>query len=135
MLIGWNRTGLRPSQGTAFMLNLAYILENSAREFPDKTAVVFGAMRLTYSEIDRMACQVANGLVSAGIQPGDKVALTCPNIPYFPILYYGILKAGAVVVPLNVLFKRREVAYRGPGLHLLPGHRHAAHGRGRAGRL
>ncbi len=49
--------------------------------------------------------------MSRGIQPGDKVALSCPNLPYFPIVYYGILKAGATVVPLNVLLKGREVAY------------------------
>ena len=55
--------------------------------------------------------KVANLLVSRGIKPGDKVALSCPNVPYFPAVYYGILKAGAVVVPLNVLLKGREVAY------------------------
>jgi long-chain acyl-CoA synthetase len=93
------------------MLNLAYVLESSAREYPHKTAIVLGPMRLTFSEIDKMACQVAAGLWNSGIRPGDKVALSCPNIPYFPICYYGILKAGAVVVPLNVLFKRREIAY------------------------
>ena len=49
--------------------------------------------------------------MSKGIEPGDKVALSCPNLPYFPIVYFGILKAGAVVVPLNVLLKGREVAY------------------------
>ena len=54
---------------------------------------------------------MANLLVSRGIRPGDKVALSCPNLPYFPIVYYGILKAGATVVPLNVLLKGREVAY------------------------
>src|SRR4051794_18007031 len=58
-----------------------------------------------------MANQVANLLVSRGIEPGDKVALSCPNLPYFPVIYYGILKAGAVVVPLNVLLKGREIAY------------------------
>ena len=68
-------------------------------------------MRLTYAQINAMACQVANALTSLGIQPGDKVALSCPNLPYFPIVYYGILKAGAVVVPLNVLLKPREIAY------------------------
>ena len=46
-----------------------------------------------------------------GSQPGDHVALSCPNLPWFPIAYYGILKAGAVVVPLNVLLKPREIAY------------------------
>ena len=54
---------------------------------------------------------VANLLVSRGIKPGDKVALSCPNLPYFTIVYFGILKAGATVVPLNVLLKGREVAY------------------------
>jgi long-chain acyl-CoA synthetase len=54
---------------------------------------------------------VANLLVERGIRPGDRVALSCPNLPYFPVVYYGILKAGAVVVPLNVLLKGREIAY------------------------
>src|SRR3546814_11178738 len=54
---------------------------------------------------------VANLLVSRGIRPGDKVALSCPNLPYFTVVYFGILKAGATVVPLNVLIKGREVAY------------------------
>lgn len=93
------------------MLNLACVLEHSAREYPQKHAIVFGPMRLTFAEVDRMARQVAQGLWSHGIRPGDKVALSCPNIPYFPVVYYGILKAGATVVPLNVLFKRREIAY------------------------
>ncbi|NKQ36932.1 MAG: long-chain fatty acid--CoA ligase [Chloroflexi bacterium] len=93
------------------MLNLAVVLENSAREMPGKTAVVFGDMRFSYAQINGAANQVANGLAAAGIQPGDKVALSCPNLPYFPIVYYGILKAGATVVPLNVLLKRREIAY------------------------
>ncbi len=93
------------------MLNLAVVLESSAREMPGKTAVVFGDMRFSYAQINGAANQVANGLVAAGIQPGDKVALSCPNLPYFPIVYYGILKAGATVVPLNVLLKRREIAY------------------------
>ncbi len=93
------------------MLNLAVVLENSARELPEKTAVVFGDMRFSYAQINGAANQVANGLAAAGIQPGDKVALSCPNLPYFPIVYYGILKAGAAVVPLNVLLKRREIAY------------------------
>ncbi len=93
------------------MLNLAVMLEDSARRVPDREAVVFNDTRLTYAQVDAMANQVANLLVERGIQPGDKVALSCPNLPYFPMVYYGILKAGAVVVPLNVLFKGREVAY------------------------
>jgi long-chain acyl-CoA synthetase len=93
------------------VLNLAMLLEDSARNVPDREAVVFGDTRLPYKAVNAAANQVANLLVSRGIRPGDKVALTCPNLPYFPIIYYGILKAGAVVVPLNVLLKAREIAY------------------------
>src|SRR6478735_4842251 len=91
--------------------NLASLLEDSATNHPDRTAVVLGDTRLSYAEVDSFANMVANLLVSRGIQPGDKVALTCPNLPYFTVVYYGILKAGATVVPLNVLLKGREVAY------------------------
>ncbi|MCL4693221.1 MAG: long-chain fatty acid--CoA ligase [Candidatus Hydrogenedentes bacterium] len=93
------------------MFNLAVILENSARAYPDKEAVTFNHFRLTFKMIDDLANQVANGLRAAGIRKGDKVAFSCPNIPYFPIVYFGILKAGAVFVPLNVLLREREVAY------------------------
>ena len=93
------------------MLNLSVLLEDSARKYPAHDALVLGDMRLTYAHVDAAASQVANLLVERGIRPGDKVALSCPNLPYFPIVYYGILKAGAVVVPLNILLKSREVAY------------------------
>lgn len=93
------------------MTNLAGFLENSAQNYPDRTAIVFGDTRLSYPQVNGAANQVANLLVSRGIQPGDKVAISCPNLPYFTIIYYGILKAGATVVPLNVLLKGREVAY------------------------
>ncbi|WP_393084702.1 long-chain fatty acid--CoA ligase [Streptomyces sp. LN704] len=93
------------------MLNLAVMLESSARAVPDRAAVVLGDQRLTYAELDTAARRVANLLRSRGVEPGDKVALSCPNLPWFPVIYYGILKAGAVVVPLNVLLKGREIAY------------------------
>ena len=93
------------------MSNLAGLLEGSAQRFPEREAIVLGDTRLTYAQVNGAANQVANLLVSRGIQPGDKVALSCPNLPYFTIVYFGILKAGATVVPLNVLLKGREVAY------------------------
>jgi len=93
------------------MLNLSIVLEDSARVTPDRTAIVFGDMRLPYSMINTVANQVANLLASRGIGRGDKVAIACPNLPYFPFVYYGILKAGATVVPLNVLLQAREIAY------------------------
>lgn len=93
------------------MLNLAVLLEDSAREAPEHTAVIFNETKLSYQAVNGAANQVAHALNEMGIEPGDKVALSCPNLPYFPIVYYGILKAGAVVVPLNVLLKPREIAY------------------------
>ncbi len=93
------------------MLNLAVFLEESARQVPDRIAVIFNETKLPYAAVNAAANQVANGLAKAGIGRGDKVALGCPNLPYFPIVYYGILKVGATVVPLNVLLKPREIAY------------------------
>ena len=93
--------------------NLATLLENSAEKYPEREAIVFPATgrRLSYAEVDMVANMVAGFLADKGIQPGDKVALSCPNLPYFSLIYWGILKAGATVVPLNVLLKGREVAY------------------------
>ena len=93
------------------MLNLSILLEDSAREVPERTAIVFEETKLSYAEVNAAANQVANVLALAGIQRGDKIALSCQNVPYFPIVYYGILKAGAVAMPLNVLLKPREIAY------------------------
>ncbi len=96
---------------TPTYLNLALVIEQHARMTPEKEAVVFGETVFTYGQLNSLANQVANGLRSMGIEPGDKIALSCPNLPYFPIVYYGILKAGATVVPLNVLFRPREIEY------------------------
>ncbi|QIX25423.1 long-chain fatty acid--CoA ligase [Nocardioides sp. JQ2195] len=92
-------------------MNLASLLDDSARDFADRDAIILGETRLTYAQVNGAANQVANLLVERGVQPGDKVALSCPNVPWFSIVYYGILKAGATVVPLNVLLKGREIAY------------------------
>jgi len=91
--------------------NLASLLEDTAARVPARDAIIVGDTRLTYAQVDGAANQVANLLVARGVVPGDKVALSCPNLPYFTIVYFGILKAGATVVPLNVLLRGREVAY------------------------
>ena len=77
------------------MLNIATILDYSTKEHPDKTSIVFGQARMTFGQANTLVNQVANGLVAAKIRKGDKVALSCPNLPFFPIVYYAILKAGA----------------------------------------
>lgn len=66
---------------------------------------------MTYREINTAANRVAALLIQRGIVAGDRVAISIPNIVEFPIVYYGILKAGAVVVPMNTMLKRAEVAY------------------------
>ncbi len=93
------------------MLNLAVLLEDTARARGDRDAVVQGPVRLTYAQLDAAASRVAGALIARGIRPGDRVAVSCPNLPCFPVVYYGILKAGAVVVPLNILLTQREIAY------------------------
>src|SRR5438067_12775202 len=93
------------------MLNLAVLLEDSAREVPGRTAIIFEGTTLSYAEVNAAANQIANGLAQAGIQKGDKVALSCPNVPYFTIVYYGIIKAGGVVLLLNILLIMREIAF------------------------
>jgi long-chain acyl-CoA synthetase len=92
-------------------MNLAAILEQHVRRRPDRVAIVFGTRRLTYEALNAWANQIAGGLAASGIGRGDHVALLCPNLPYFPAAYFGILKTGATVVPLNVLLKPREMAY------------------------
>jgi long-chain acyl-CoA synthetase len=95
----------------ATTLNLASIIEHHARLRPDRVAFICGEQRLTFGQLDAMANQVAHGLRARGIGPGQHVALSCPNVPHFPIGYFAILKTGAVVVPLNVLLKPLEIAY------------------------
>ena len=93
------------------MLNLASVFDYSARETSEKAAIIFNGNKYSYGQLNTVINRVANGLRNAGINKGDKIALSCPNIPYFPMIYFGILKAGATVVPLNVLLKSREIAY------------------------
>lgn len=93
------------------MLNLSILLEQSAKKYPHHPAFTFMDTTLTFAQVNGAANQIANGLQAKGIQKGDKVAMSCFNLPYFPILYYGILKAGASVVPLSVLLKEDEIAY------------------------
>jgi len=95
----------------ATTLNLASIIEHHARLAPDKEAIVTKDERISYGRLNALSNRVANALVAMNVGHGDKVALCCPNLPFFPIVYYAIMKVGAAVVPLSVLFKPREIAY------------------------
>jgi len=92
-------------------LNLGSILLASANEKPDATVIRAGDLELSFGELDRAARGVAASLRARGISPGDKVALLIPNVPEFSIAYFGILYAGATVVPINILAAIPEVTY------------------------
>jgi long-chain acyl-CoA synthetase len=92
-------------------MNLASIVIESAGRAPDNPAVRLGGLELTYAELDERSARLAALLIERGLQPGDRVGVMLPNVPDFPIAYYGVLRAGGTVVPMNVLLKRREIAF------------------------
>ncbi len=91
--------------------NLAVILAETASARPDRPVAVYDGGQLTYRELDELSGRLAAGLTEAGLEPGDRVALHLPNIPQFLISYFGILKAGGVVVPMNVLLRAPEIEF------------------------
>ena len=93
------------------MANLSSVLEQAAASQPDRPAIRMDGLVLTYRQLHDAAARVTALLSAAGIEPGDRVGLMLPNVPAFPIAFYGALGAGAVVVPMNPLLKSREVAY------------------------
>jgi long-chain acyl-CoA synthetase len=101
--------------------NLARILTDTAAQHGDRTAFKLDDVELSYAALDESSARIAALLKSKGVQPGDRVGLMLPNVPYFPAVYYGILRAGGTVVPMNVLLKGREVTYylEDPGAKLV----------------
>jgi long-chain acyl-CoA synthetase len=92
-------------------LNLATMLRESALAYPDKPVALYDGGRLSYAQLDALSDRFATGLRASGVVPGESVGLQLPNIPQFLIAYFGMLKAGCIGVPLNVLLKAPEVAY------------------------
>jgi long-chain acyl-CoA synthetase len=92
-------------------MNLAENLTKTAAEHPDAVAIKLDDAELPYKHLDAAASGLANLLADRGVEPGDRVGIMLPNVPYFPVTYYGALRRGAVVVPMNVLLKGREVGF------------------------
>ena len=92
-------------------MNLAANLVSSAASFADRVATRLGDATTTYRQLDDQSASVAGLLAARGVLPGDRVGLMLPNVAEFAPVYYGILRSGAVVVPMNPLLKAREVAY------------------------
>ncbi len=93
------------------MANLSSMLERAADDHPDRPAIRMDDLVLSYAQLRDAAARAATLLISLGVEPGDRVGLMLPNVPAFPVAFYGALAAGAVVVPMNPLLKSREVAY------------------------
>jgi long-chain acyl-CoA synthetase len=91
--------------------NLAQNLATTARDHGERPAVKLDDAVLTYDQLLDGARRITTLLKSKGIGPGDRVGLVLPNVPPFPVLFYGALAAGAAVVPMNPLLKAREVQY------------------------
>ena len=93
------------------MANLANNLCVAAAEVPDRLALRCEELEYTYSQFDCAAARFATLMQSYGVQPGDRVGLMLPNTPAFAIAFYGLMRCGAVAVPMNPLLKSREVEY------------------------
>jgi len=91
--------------------NLATLLTRSAEEHPDNIALKLDDTELSYKFLDGASAHVAGLLDSKGVSAGDRVGIMLPNVPYFAACYYGTLRHGGVVVPMNVLLKAREVRF------------------------
>src|SRR5438552_7151151 len=91
---------------------LTWLLDNAARRYPNNTAIIYFSHKITYAQLSTLANRFAIGLQKIGVKKGDRVALALPNIPQYPIAFYGALRAGAVVVPTNPLYTERELAHQ-----------------------
>jgi long-chain acyl-CoA synthetase len=91
--------------------SLADLLTNAARSHRKRPALKLDDAIVTYGMLDDGASRVAGLLRARGLAPGDRVGIMLPNVPHFGFVYYGILRAGGVVVPMNVLLKAREVNF------------------------
>ena len=101
--------------------NLARIMTKAAEENPDGIAVKLDDTEMSFALLEEGSARMAAILKEKGVGPGDRVGIMLPNVPYFPVVYYGVLRAGGVVVPMNPLLKGREVKYylEDPGAKLL----------------
>ena len=88
------------------------VLDDTARDYPNQVYTIFNDASRTYAQVKDTADRIANFLASQGIQKGDRVAIFLPNIPHYPSIYFGILKAGAVCVTCNPLYTANELNYQ-----------------------
>jgi acyl-CoA synthetase (AMP-forming)/AMP-acid ligase II len=93
------------------MLPLDQILRKRAARTPRKTFIKFDGKKFTFNEIDRLADAYAAFLPGHGMEPGSRVAILCHNCPQYIAAYFGIIRAGGIVLPLNTLLAHEEIDY------------------------
>jgi len=105
---GWPErcTGLRRDGAT-----VANLIDVAVKIDPNKTAILFDGSKISYSTLDDRATRVANALIGMGIEPGDRVTVQLENRPEFVEVFLGIMRAGAVMVPANVMYMAGEMGY------------------------
>src|SRR5712691_33763 len=91
---------------------LTWLLDQTVSHHPAQTALIYYGAKLSYAQLSSLANRFAAALQRLGVQKGDRVAIALPNIPQFPIAFYGALRAGAVVVPTNPLYTEREMQHQ-----------------------
>ncbi|MEN6509460.1 MAG: AMP-binding protein, partial [Smithella sp.] len=105
-------------------MNIASFLTNTAARVPDKTAIRFKGTAITFRELNAKVDAMAHGLSKVGLKPGDACILMTTDSPNWPIVYYALAKVGAVVVPVNPIYKQRELehSFRDSGAKAFVGH-------------
>ncbi len=91
---------------------LFYFLEESARKYPDRACTIFKGAEISFKEMNEISDQVAGALAGLGVKKGDRVGIFMPNTPQFVMAYFGILKAGGVVVATNPLYTPNEIEHQ-----------------------
>ncbi len=92
-------------------MNLVSAIEQHAKERPRAPALVYGEQEVSFAELERSVCRLANGLARLGIREGDRVGIMLPNTPEFVYAFFGCQKIGAVAVPFNTMYRGREILH------------------------
>ena len=88
------------------------LIDDAARDYPNATYTIFNDAARTFAKTKDTADRIANFLVSRGIKQGDKVGIFLPNLPHYPDIFFGILKAGGVCVTCNPMYKASELNFQ-----------------------
>ncbi|MCF8030833.1 MAG: long-chain fatty acid--CoA ligase [Desulfohalobiaceae bacterium] len=101
-----------PQEISGYKKPVYSLLDEAASDYPDQVYTIFNGAKRTYAQVKRDSDKVAAFLVSRGIKKGDRVAVFLPNLPHYPVIYFGILKAGAVCVTCNPMYTAHELQHQ-----------------------